>query len=94
MGWRKTYRYRSSAGKKTTEPGYRYAAERRAYMDLTPGQRQQVKAILEKQWQERSCTPVHKNRVACPSLLTFEQRLEQLDKAVKGYYEDEDEDQG
>jgi hypothetical protein len=91
MGWRKTYRYRSSAGKKTVEPGYRYASERRAYMDLTPSQRLKVKEKLEAMWSGKECcNPVHKNRVACPSVLTLGEYMNQLDRAVKGFYQDED----
>lgn len=71
MGWRKTYRYRAKAGKKTTEPGYRYAKEREAYLNLTPTQRQIVKQKMEAYWDSRPVSDaVNKNRVACPR--TFE----------------------
>lgn len=90
MGWRKRYVYRAKSGKRVCEPGYRYASERRAYMDLSPAQRQQVKKILEQQWQERSVSPVYKNKVACPTLLTAAVRFDALDAATRNFYRDED----
>lgn len=54
---------------KTTEPGYRYANERRAYLALTPEQRQAAKKVLEEIWQGRGVTAVRKNMVACPVLV-------------------------
>lgn len=67
--YRRRSKYRPSSGKKTTEPGYRYAKEREAYMNLTPEQRQKAKAKMEAYWSDEGChNPVHKNRVACPTL--------------------------
>ena len=54
--------------RKVSEPGYRYAHERRRYMALSPEERQNVKRWMEAIWNSKSCEARCKNQVPCVQL--------------------------